>query len=372
MGALDGILVVSIEQAVAAPMCTQKLADQGARVVKIERSTGETARHYDDMVRGVSSYFTWLNRGKESAVLDLKSDADQALLARMLGKADVLVQNLAPGAMARMGMTEEVLERDYPHLICANILGYGQDTEYSAMKAYDLLVQAESGVCAVTGAPDTPAKVGVPLADIATGTNAYSSILAALIERSKTGRGQSMEIAMFDGMAEWMTVPYLHWTEGQRVTGRYGMEHSGVYPYRPFTCQDGTLLIAVQTETDWTRLCGAVLNLPELLADERYSSIKARHARRAELNAVLEPAFAKLTLAEAKAALIKHKIAWAQFSDIADLPDHPALRQQLVRLPDGQEVAVPRPAGPMSEEVRTLPTLGQHTDAIRAEFQDDR
>ncbi|MEM8811290.1 MAG: CaiB/BaiF CoA-transferase family protein, partial [Pseudomonadota bacterium] len=211
MGTLDGLLVVAIEQAVAAPMCTVRLADAGARVIKVERPGGETARHYDQAVKGTSAYFAWLNRGKESAILDLKTACDLDILRNMLGKADVLVQNLSPGAMDRMGLGPEALSDEFPRLIGVSILGYGKDTDYADMKAYDLLVQAESGLCAVTGTPDGPSKVGVSIADIVTGMNAHAAILEALIARSVSGQGRHLEIAMFDGMADLMSVPLLHY-----------------------------------------------------------------------------------------------------------------------------------------------------------------
>lgn len=240
---LEGLLVVSIEQAVAAPLCTVRLADAGARVIKIERPEGETARHYDTAVGGMSAYFVWLNRGKMSAALDLKSEADLALLQRMVAKADVLVQNLAPGAIDRLGLSAEVIAAKYPRLIALSIVGYGQDTDYAAMRAYDMLVQAESGLCAVTGTPDTPSKVGVSAADIATGMNAHAAILEALISRQTTGLGRVIEIAMFDGMADWMAVPLLHYEHAGRETGRYGLAHASIYPYRPYVCGDGLAIV---------------------------------------------------------------------------------------------------------------------------------
>jgi len=240
---LSGLLVVALEQAVAAPLCTVRLADAGARVIKIERAGGETARGYDSAVQGSSAYFTWLNRGKESAVLDLKG-ADLGLLYAMLARADVLVQNLIPGALARLGLTPEVLATRFPRLIAVSINGYGQDTAYAPMRAYDMLVQAESGLCAVTGTPDTPSKIGVSAADIATGMTAQAAVLEALIARGKTGLGQQIEIAMFDAMADWMTVPLLHYEQAGRETLRHGLSHASIYPYRPFACADGSLIVA--------------------------------------------------------------------------------------------------------------------------------
>jgi itaconate CoA-transferase len=247
-----------------------RLADAGARVIKIERPDGETARHYDATVEGVSAYFVWLNRGKESAALDLKAEEDLALLHRMVEKADVLVQNLAPGAIDRLGLSRDVLAARFPRLISAHIVGYGQDTAYADMRAYDMLVQAESGICAVTGSPDAPAKVGVSVADIATGMNAHAALLEALLQRQKTGRGQAIEISMFDGMADWMAVPLLHHEHG-RETHRYGQAHASIYPYRPYVCGcGGVVIVAIQQASEWSRFCSEVLQRKDLFADERF------------------------------------------------------------------------------------------------------
>lgn len=239
--------MVALEQAVAGPMCTVRLADAGARVIKVERAGGETARHYDHAVQGTSAYFAWLNRGKESAVLDLKAPDDLALFHRMLEKADVLVQNMVPGAMDRMGLSAEDIARRYPRLIAVGIVGYGQDTDYAPMRAYDMLIQAESGVCSVTGTPEVPCKIGVSAADIATGAAAHAAVLEALVERSITGRGKVIEIAMFDVMADWMAVPLLHYEQEGRHTARHGLSHAAIYPYRPFVCADGMVIVAART-----------------------------------------------------------------------------------------------------------------------------
>jgi itaconate CoA-transferase len=225
---LSGLTVIAIEQAVAAPMCTVRLADAGARVIKIERPEGETARNYDRAVKGTSAYFAWLNRGKESAVLDLKAKDDRAILETMLGGADVLVQNLTPGALDRLGLTPAYISEHFPRLISVSILGYGQDTAYADMKAYDMLVQAESGLCAVTGTPETPSKIGVSAADIATGMNAHAAILEALIARALTGKGRSIEVSMFDSIADWMAVPLLHFEHQGTETGRFGLSHASI------------------------------------------------------------------------------------------------------------------------------------------------
>jgi crotonobetainyl-CoA:carnitine CoA-transferase CaiB-like acyl-CoA transferase len=368
MGALDDILVIAIEQAVAAPLCTQRLADAGARVIKIERAGGETARNYDRAVKGQSTYFTWLNRGKESAVLDLKAAEDLALLRRMLARADVLVQNLAPGAMARMGLDTATLARAYPQLIAVAICGYGQDTDYAGMKAYDMLVQAEAGLCAVTGTPDMPSKVGVSAADIATGTNAHAAVLEALIARGRTGRGRQIEIAMFDGIADWMTVPLLHFEHAGTETARHGLRHASIYPYRPFDCADGTLIVAVQTNEEWRRLCRDALGRPDLAEDPDFVDNASRVANRAALDAALELIFAALKTHEAIERLQAAGIAWGRYRSLPDLVSHPALRRIPVTLPDGETATIPRPAGRNEVAGAALPALGGDTERIRSEF----
>lgn len=368
MGALDGLLVVAIEQAVAAPMCTVRLADGGARVIKIERPEGETARNYDSAVKGTSAYFAWLNRGKESAVLDLKEDTGKAVLRRMLAKADVFVQNLVPGAMDRMGLGSAALSRDFPDLIAVSILGYGQDTPYAAMRAYDMLVQAESGLCSVTGTPEVPSKIGVSAADIATGMNAHAAILEALIARGVTGNGQHIEISMFDGMADWMSVPLLHFEHLGKVTGRYGLSHASIYPYRPFECRDGTVIVAVQTNAEFRRLCEQV-GRPELADLPVFATNADRVDNRATLDAALEPAFAALEFDQARDLLFAGGIAFGAYSELQDLAVHPALRRVTVTLPDGNTATMPRPAGRGGDFTPApVPGLGAHTDAILAEF----
>jgi crotonobetainyl-CoA:carnitine CoA-transferase CaiB-like acyl-CoA transferase len=369
MGALDGILVISIEQAVAAPLCTVRLADAGARVIKIERTEGETARHYDYAAHGTCTYFAWLNRGKESAVLDLKDAQDMALFRRMLAQADVLVQNLAPGAMARLGLDEVTLTRDFPHLIAATICGYGGDTPYAQMKAYDMLVQAESGICAVTGTPDAPSKVGAPVADVATGGNAHAAILEALIERGRSGRGQCIEISMFDGLADWMTVPFLHYEHSGVETGRYGLAHATVYPYRPYSSRNGTILIAVQTNAQWRRFCELALNRPDLVSSPNFATNADRVANRSAVDAELEPFFAALDFDEAIARCETAGIAWSRYRSVREMTMHPALRRMTVEAENGMQISLPRPAGRDTRfRAGPLPALGAHTDAVRKEF----
>ena len=367
-GALEGLLVIAIEQAVAAPMCTLRLADAGARVIKIERAEGDTARHYDKAVHGVSAYFAWLNRGKESAVLDLKDEADLALMRRVVAKADVFVQNLAPGAAARMGLDAASLVKTHPHLIAVDICGYGQSTDYREMRAYDMLVQAESGICAVTGSPGEPAKVGVSIADIATGMNAHALILEALIAKGRTGYGRAIEVAMFDSMADWMSVPLLHWTCAAKETARHGLAHASIYPYAPFHCRDGDVIVAIQQPAEWRRFCAGVLQQAELAEESRFATNPQRVANRVALAAIINGVFGALTCAEAIARLEAHAIAWGRVSDVPGVAAHPALRTVAVPLAGGQHAAVPRPAGRDVLEPGQVPQLGEHTDKIRAEF----
>ncbi|WP_390913447.1 CoA transferase [Pseudosulfitobacter sp. SM2401] len=369
MGALDGLLVVAIEQAVAAPICTLRLADAGARVIKIERPEGETARHYDTAVKGTSAYFAWLNRGKESAILDLKNGGDLAILRAMLNQADVFVQNLIPGAMDRMGLGNDVLAREFPNLISVAILGYGQDTAYADMRAYDMLVQAESGLCSVTGTPDSPSKVGVSAADISTGMNAHSAILEALIARGKSGKGRQIEISMFDCMADWMAVPLLHFEHTDKVTGRFGLSHATIYPYRPFACSDGTLIIAVQTNAEFARLCDTALDRPDLPTNPAFATNSDRVKNRALLDTEMEPVFANLTVASAVERLTRASVAFGKYNELKDLGSHPALRRTDVMLPDGQIASMPRPAGRGPDfSPKPVPGLGQHTEFLRKEF----
>ncbi|MGI6854652.1 CaiB/BaiF CoA transferase family protein [Mesorhizobium sp. 1B3] len=364
---LDGLLVIAIEQAVAAPTCTVRLADAGARVIKIERAEGETARHYDKAVHGTSAYFAWLNRGKESAVLDIKDETDRALVERMVAGADVFVQNLAPGAASRLGLGAKELVARYPRIIAVDIVGYRQDTSYRDMRAYDMLIQAESGICAVTGTADTPVKVGVSLADVSTGMNAHAAILEALIERGITGRGKAIEIAMFDAMADLMSVPLLHHVYGGRETPRTGLAHASIFPYGRVSCKDGDVVIVVQNPGEWRRLCEGVLQRADLVADPRFADNPSRVKNRAELSAILAGVFAGLTRSQAIERLEKNALAWSSVSTVADLARHPALARLALDVPGAAFEGV---ASPVRRHVKggPVPPLGEHTDAIRAEF----
>ncbi|WP_349017713.1 CaiB/BaiF CoA-transferase family protein [Rhizobium sp. 32-5/1] len=347
-----------------------RLADAGARVIKIERPEGETARHYDATVEGMSAYFVWLNRGKESAALDLKSEAELVLLHRMLAKADIFVQNLAPGAVNRLGLSAAAITDNFPHLIAVNIAGYGQDTDYAAMRAYDMLVQAESGICSVTGTQDTPSKIGVSAADIATGMNAHAAILEALLTRAKTGRGRVIDITMFDGMADWMAVPLLHFEHAGRETQRYGLAHASIYPYRPYSCRDGALVVSIQQNSEWKRFCETVLRRPDLVEDERFATNSKRVANRQALDEEIEPIFAAIDRDEAIRRLDQAQNAWGRVTEVRDLPKHKALRRIQVELPNGKRVSVPKSAirsEPFTTPPR-IPGLGADTDRVRSEF----
>jgi crotonobetainyl-CoA:carnitine CoA-transferase CaiB-like acyl-CoA transferase len=355
---------------VAAPLCTVRLADAGARVIKIERPGGETARSYDTAVGGHSAYFSWLNRGKESAELDLKDPVDFELLCSMLHRADVLVQNLLPGSLGRLGLPPEVIDTRFPHLVVVSIVGYGQDTTYADMRAYDLLVQAESGLCAVTGTDDAPAKVGVSAADIATGANAHAVVLEALIERARTGRGTQVEVAMFDSVADWMTVPLLHLEHAGRPTPRLGMRHASIYPYGPFECLDGVVVVAVQRNDEWLRLCEA-LGCMELATRDEFRDNQSRVRHRHELDAELVPLFARRRSDDVIDLLERAGIAWSRMHDVEGLATHPALRRIEVPVSGSGAVTMPRPAGRTAQMAPgPVPALGEHTAALRREFSE--
>ncbi|TYR33235.1 CoA transferase [Mesorhizobium microcysteis] len=368
---LEGILVVAIEQAVAAPTCTLRLADAGARVIKIERAEGETARHYDQAVHGTSAYFAWLNRGKESAVLDIKNEGDRALVERMVSKADIFVQNLAPGAASRLGLGAKDLVERFPRIVAVDIVGYRQDSSFRDMRAYDMLIQAESGICAVTGTPDTPVKVGVSLADVQTGMNAHAAILEALIERGVTGRGKAIEIAMFDAMADMMSVPLLHHLYGGRATPRTGLAHAAIFPYGRVSCSDGDIVIVVQNPGEWRRLCEGVMQRPDLVADQRFADNPSRVNNREMLGDILAGIFGGITRVEAVTRLEANALAWSSVSTVEDLARHPALARLALEVPGGVFEGV---ASPVRRHVRAgaVPALGQHTDAVRIEFEEKK
>lgn len=365
---LDGITVVSVEQAVAGPLCTLRLGDAGARVIKVEAPGGDRARYYDDAMGGTSACFAWLNRGKESAVLDLKTQDDMRLLRRMLAKADVFVQNLAPGASRRLGLGAAKLTREFPRLIVVDIMGYRSSSPHYQRRAYDMLVQAESGICAVTGTPETPSKVGISIADIGTGTHAYAAVLEALLERATTGRGRGVEVSMFDGMAEWMSIPLLHYEHMGVETGRYGLSHASVYPYRPYDCTDGSIVISIQSAAEWKRFCESVLGAPQLVDAPQFRDNMARVTNRDALDAEIAPAFAQSSCEQMIVRLDAAQIAWSRASTLDDLSKHAAMHRLAVELPDGSMAAMPHPAGRQIDDGRRVPTLGADTERVRMEF----
>jgi crotonobetainyl-CoA:carnitine CoA-transferase CaiB-like acyl-CoA transferase len=365
---LSGLLVVAIEQAVAAPSCTVRLADAGARVIKVERKEGEIARGYDKAVKGTSAYFAWLNRGKESMVLDLKSADDIVVIKKMIAKADVFIQNLAPGAAARLGLGSDALTQEYPRLIAVDIVGYSQASDYKAMKAYDMLVQAESGICAVTGTEADPVKVGVSVADVATGMYAHAMVLEALIQRGISGKGKTIEVAMFDAMADWMSVPLLYQQYAGIETKREGLSHAAIYPYTKVDCADGAIVLAIQSQAEWVRFCEGVLQRPDLTLHELFHDNPSRSIHRKALDQEMNPVFSAMTRSEAIERLESQQIAWGKLTEIGELAKHPALRQTAVTLPTGAEFQIPMPPGRTAMANKKIPALGADTAKIMLEF----
>jgi len=367
---LAGLLAITIDQAVAAPMTSRKLADAGARVIKIERPEGDFARGYDRAAAGQSSYFVWLNRGKESVRIDLAAEADKRLFEALITKADIFLQNLKPGAMARLGYPLARLRALNPRLVTCAISGYGETGPYAQRKAYDLLIQAESGLASVTGGPEAASRVGVSVVDIATGMNAYEAILEALILRERTGTGADISVSMFDAMAEWMTVPLLHGRAGNPPK-RIGLAHPSVAPYGVFDTGDGAaILISIQNDREWVVLARDVVGDAGLAGDARFSTNVGRVQHRAEVDARLMRWFAGRTQHEAVEKLLAADIAFGRVSTVDDLAVHPHLREIALSTPNGP-VAVPAPPAQRAgeEPIRgEVPALGAHTEAIRAEF----
>jgi itaconate CoA-transferase len=366
---LSGLLVVSLEQAVAAPMCSRLLADAGARVIKIERPEGDFARGYDDLVHGECSYFVWLNRGKESVVLDLGKAEDKALLAAMLARADVFIQNLKPGAVGKLGFPISELRRRYPRLICCSISGFGESGPLAKRKAYDMLIQAESGLASITGTRE-PSRVGVSVVDIASGMNAYEAILEALIARSRTGEGAVLSISMFDAMADWMTVPLLQ-QEAGAPPKRIGLAHISISPYGAFKSRDGVdILISIQSDREWRTLAERVLDDPALAADPDFATNVERVRRRAETDGRVAMVFGALDADMLERKLAAADIAFARVNTPAELAHHPHLRRITVDTPSGP-VSYPAPAEHHASSARRygpVPALGEHTAKVRAEF----
>ncbi|MGD9773279.1 CaiB/BaiF CoA transferase family protein [Diaphorobacter sp.] len=371
---LDGITVISLEHAVAAPFCTRQLADLGARVIKVERpGSGDFARGYDQRVKGQSSHFTWLNRNKESLALDVKQPQAKAALLQLLKTADVLVQNLAPGAAARMGLSHEALKAHNPKLIVCDISGYGADGPYRDKKAYDLLIQSEAGFLSVTGTPDTPSKSGISVADIAAGMYAYTNILSALLLRGKTGEGSHIDVSMLEAMGEWMGYPMYYAYDGAPPPPRTGASHASIYPYGPFVAGDGkTVMLGLQNEREWKAFCDTVLQRPEVAADARFCSNAQRNAHREALQALIVQTFASLSAAQVVERLELAGIANARVNDMADLWAHPQLqarqRWRTVGTPAGDVPALLPPGVNSAFDYRmdAVPAVGQHNAAILA------
>jgi len=376
MQPLKGLTVVTLEHAIAAPLATRHLADLGARVIKIERpGVGDFARGYDERVRGLASHFVWTNRSKESLTLDVKHPTANAILQRLvLEKADVLVQNLAPGAAARLGLSYAKLSAAKPGIVVCDISGYGNDGPYRDKKAYDLLIQSEAGFVSVTGTPDEPCKAGPSIADIAAGMYAYSNILAALLQRQHTGRGQHIDISMLESLAEWMSYPLYYAFDGAGPPPRTGASHATIYPYGPFPAGDGgTVMLGLQNEREWALFCEKVLLQPGLATDPRFSSNSRRTAERAVLRAILVEAFAPLSGAQVVERLEAAQIANARVNTMAEVWEHPQLkareRWREVGSPAGPLPAM-LPPGRWDEEPRMgpVPALGEHTQAVLAEL----
>jgi len=376
---LDGITVVSLEHAIAAPFCTRQLADLGARVIKIERpGVGDFARAYDQRVRGQASHFVWTNRSKESLTLDLKQPEALAVLKALLAKADVLVQNLAPGATARMGLGYEALSQDHPGLIVCDISGYGEDGPYRDKKAYDLLIQSEAGLLSITGTAEEPSKAGNSMADIAAGMYAYTSVLAALLQRGKTGKGSHIDVSMLEALSEWMGYPLYYAFEGAPPPPRTAASHASIYPYGPFQAGDGgTVMLGLQNEREWKVFCEIVLQNAALATDPRFDSNARRNESRDALKAIILAAFGQLSTAQVVARLDEAQIANARMNSMAEVWAHPQLkareRWQNVGSPAGDIPALLPPGRNSSFDYRmdAIPAVGQHTDSILRELGRD-
>lgn len=368
---LEGLLVVSLDQAVAAPYCAARLADAGARVIKVERPEGDFARGYERHAKGRSGHFVWLNRGKESIALDLKDPDDAAVLRALAAKADVFLENLAPGALARLGFGHEALRARRPELITCSISGYGSEGPRASQKAYDLLVQAETGLSSVTGTPDGPARAGISVCDIAAGITAHAAILQALFARSRTGRGRHIEVSLFHALADWMNVPYLHARYGEGEPGRPGLKHPSLAPYGAFECADGqALLISIQNEREWARFCDLILGEPGLATAEGWNSAVARVANRAAVDGRVQAEFGAHDREAMIARLEPAGIAFGRLSSLQDLIRHPQARFVTVRAGEAEiEVLAPGAvvAGAPPLSPGPVPALDAHGPSIRAE-----
>ena len=372
---LQGVLVIALEQAVAAPFCTSRLADAGARVIKVERAEGDFARSYDSVADGESAYFVWVNRGKESICLNIKDSRDAHLLQLMLREADVFIQNLAPGAASRAGFDSAELRSSNSRLITVDISGYGESGPYRDMRAYDLLVQCESGLASITGAPEQPGRVGVSVCDIACGMYAHAAILEALIERQQTGRGKGLSVSLFDALADWMTVQLLHQEHTGEAPSRVGLNHPSIAPYGVYACRGGEqVVISIQSNREWGRFCKGVLASEELVEDPKYVTNTARCANRMALDLQINRVFSASDVADLIHSLQQAKIAYGSVNSIADLARHPQLRRAAVVTASGPVDVVAPPVirdGENHPKLRPVPALGEQTEAIRREFWDE-
>ncbi|MEO8006021.1 MAG: CaiB/BaiF CoA-transferase family protein [Betaproteobacteria bacterium] len=380
MRPLEGVTVVALEHVIAGPFCTRQLADLGARIIKIERpGVGDPARAYDERVNGLSSHFVWTNRSKESLTLDLKQEQAREIVHKLLANADVMIQNLAPGAAARMGFSYELLNDKYPRLIVCDISGYGADGPYRDKKAYDLLIQSESGLLSVTGTPETPSKAGCSIVDIASGMYAYTNILAALIQRGRTGKGSRIDISMLESMVEWMSFPLYYAYDGADAPVRAGASHATIYPYGPFPAGDGKIvMLGLQNEREWAAFCDKVLEQPDLKTDSRFSSSPRRSTARKELYQIIVDALSHLSAAEIVKRLDDAQIGNARMNDMREVWEHAQLRARdrwkEVDSPAGKIKAMLPPGVPESFDPRMdpIPAIGQHTDAILGELGYDK
>ena len=368
---LQGKLVVALEQAVAAPFCSSRLADFGARVIKLERAEGDFARNYDHAVKGQSAYFVWLNRGKESVVVDIKKPADMALIHALLAKADVFIQNLAPGATERAGIGSDELRQKYPRLITCDITGYGDEGPYKEMKAYDFLIQCETGLAAITGGPSEPSPVGISLCDIAAGMYSVIGISQALLQREITGKGTGLKVSLFDSLSDWMSVPLFLQENTGKAPARIGLAHAGLAPYGAYGCGDGRqIVISIQNEREWIRFCAEVLGKPSLAGEPAFKDNPTRVANRPALDAEIDAVFSQYSRDELATRLEDAGIAFGRLNEVADLSTHPQLRRSTVGSVAGDLslVASPIRTSDAQGTPSAIPEIGAHTDAIRREF----
>ncbi|ESX66888.1 carnitine dehydratase [Mesorhizobium sp. LSHC420B00] len=367
---LEGIIVVAVEQAVAAPYASSRLADAGARVIKIERPEGDFARNYDNLVRGQSAYFVWLNRGKESVCLDLRSEADRHVLEMLIAAADVFIQNLKPGSIEKLGFRSADLRRRYPRLITCDISGFGEKGPYSHLKAYDLIVQAETGLCAITGNQQGPARVGVSVCDISAGMTAHSAILQALYHRERTGESTGIQVSLFDSIADWMNVPVLQHDYSSYETVRAGVTHPSLAPYGAYRCVDDTdVIFSVQNDREWVNFCEKFLKKPELTRTPGFADNMERLANRVRLDEIIQRRFSELSCDEAMRELEAAGLAYGRLNEVVDVSNHPHIRRVEVGTPEGTVETI-APAAIFNSEhpsLRPVPALGAHTEIVREE-----